>query len=211
MSDRRRSSGRRWAAGCGQAGKGELSGLAALVAAALLGWYFLSPSAPPGAGVSSADSRTVAVPEADPTVVVGDVSRGEPAEGDNARGDLARAILEELRGQGRVDVEEVFERAEVFQARNMLADAHLLYFYAARQGHPQAALTLARMYDPKTFSRQSCILEVPDVGQAYKWYQLAAQVGDDGAKRGLADLRGRVERAATRGDEDSRRLMMQWR
>ena len=30
--------------GCGQAGKGELWVLAALAAAALLGWYFLSAS-----------------------------------------------------------------------------------------------------------------------------------------------------------------------
>ena len=211
MSDRGRSSGRRWAAGCGQAGKGELWVLAALAAAALLGWYFLSPSAPPGAGVPSANSRTVAAPETEPAVVAGDVSRGEPAGGENARGDLGRAIIEELRGEGRVDLEPVFERAERFQAVGMLADAYLLHFYAARQGHPQAALALARMYDPKTFSRQSSILEAPDVGQAHKWYHLAARAGDAGAQRELADLRGRVEQAAARGDEDSRRLMMQWR
>ena len=211
MSDRGRSSGRRRAAGCGQAGKGELWVLAALAAAALLGWYFLSPSAPPGAGVPSAHSRTVAAPETEPAVVAGDVSRGEPAQGENARGDLARAIIEELRGEGKVDPEQVFERAERFQAVGMLADAYLLHFYAARQGHPQAALALARMYDPKTFSRQSSILVAPDVGQAHKWYHLAARAGDAGAKRELADLRGRVEQAAARGDEDSRRLMMQWR
>ena len=197
--------------GCGQAGKGELWVLAALAAAALLGWYFLSASEPPAAGAPSASPRAVAASETEPAVVAGDVSRGEPAAGENDRGDLARAIIEELRGEGKVDPEQVFERAERFQAVGMLADAYLLHFYAARQGHPQAALALARMYDPKTFSRQSSILEAPDVGQAHKWYHLAARAGDAGAKRELADLRGRVEQAAARGDEDSRRLMMQWR
>ena len=197
--------------GCGQAGKGELWVLAALAAAALLGWYFLSASEPPAAGAPSASPRAVAASETEPAVVAGDVSRGEPAAGENDRGDLARAIIEELRGEGKVDPEQVFERAERFQAVGMLADAYLLHFYAARQGHPQAALALARMYDPKTFSGQSSILEAPDVGQAHKWYHLAARAGDAGAKRELADLRGRVEQAAARGDEDSRRLMMQWR
>ncbi len=211
MSDRGRSSGRRRAAGCGQAGKGELWVLAALAAAALLGWYFLSASEPPAAGAPSASPRAVAASETEPAVVAGDVSRGEPAAGENDRGDLARAIIEELREEGKVDPEQVFERAERFQAVGMLADAYLLHFYAARQGHARAALALARMYDPNTFARESSILEAPDVAQAHKWYHLAARAGDPGAKRELADLRGRVERAAARGDEESRRLMMQWR
>ena len=67
--------------GCGQAGKGELWVLAALAAAALLGWYFLSASEPPAAGAPSATPRAVVASETEPAVVAGEVSRGEPAAG----------------------------------------------------------------------------------------------------------------------------------
>jgi TPR repeat protein len=143
------------------------------------------------------------------------VGAGGPASssagGENARGDLARAIIDELRSQGRVDLDQVYERAERFRSVGMLADAHLLYFFSARQGHAQSALALGRMYDPKTFSREASILEQPDATQAHKWYQVAARAGDAAAKRGLADLRARVERAAGQGDDDARRLTLQWR
>lgn len=208
MSDRGRVSRRSRTAGLGQAGKGELRALVALAALALLGWYFLSPS---DRSVTDA-STPVAVSGAQaPRGAAGGVSGSDPVGGENARGDLARAIIEELRGQGRVDLDQVYERAERFRAVGMLADAYLLYFFAARQGHAQSALALGRMYDPKTFSREASILEQPDPVQAHKWYQVAARAGDAAAKRHLADLRGRVERTAGQGDEESRRLMMQWR
>ncbi len=208
MIDRGRVFRRSRAAGSGQGGKGELRALVALAALALLGWYFLSPA-----------DRTAPDPQAPVEVSGAPGTRGaavggagpDPAGGENARGDLARAIIEELRGQGRVDLDQVYERAERFRAVGMLADAYLLYFFAARQGHAQSALALGRMYDPKTFSREASILEQPDPVQAHKWYQLAARAGDAAAKRHLADLRGRVERTAGQGDEESRRLMMQWR
>jgi TPR repeat protein len=192
----------------GQAGKGELRALVILAALALLGWYFLSPSdrSAPDAG----DSASVADAPASRAAVAGG-SRSDPVGGENARGDLARAIIEELRGQGRVDLDQVYERAERFRAVGLLADAYLLYFFAARQGYAEAALALGRMYDPKTFSREASILEQPDLVQAHKWYQVAARAGDEAAKRHLADLRGRVERTAGQGDEEARRLMMQWR
>ncbi len=209
MSDRGRVSRRGRAAGLGQSGKGELRALVALAALALLGWYFLSPSEHSGTDAQA----PAAVPgaQAPRSGAAGGASGSDPAGGENARGDLARAIIEELRGQSRIDLDQVYERAERFRAVGMLADAYLLYFFAARQGHAQAALALGRMYDPKTFSREASVLEQPDPVQAHKWYQLAARAGDAAAKRHLADLRGRVERTAAQGDEESRRLMMQWR
>lgn len=185
-----------------QAGKGEVRTLVALAVVALLGWYLLAPSGPgspePGPGVASAPGGAAGAASA-------------PAAGEDARGDLARAVIEELRGQGRVDFDEVYERAERFRAVGMLADAYLLYFYGARQGHAPSALALGRMYDPKTFSREASILQQPDEAQAHKWYQVAARAGDPSAKRHLADLRARTERAASQGDDAARRLVLQWR
>lgn len=186
-----------------EAGKGEVRTLVALAAVALLGWYLLSPSGPgsPEEGASRGAGREAAVGGA----------ASVPESGEDARGNLGRAIIEELRGQGRVSLDDVYERAERFRAVGMLADAYLLYYFAARQGHAPSSLALGRMYDPKTFSREASILEGPDAAQAHKWYQVAARGGDPAAKRQLADLRARTERAASQGDEAARRLMLQWR
>jgi len=190
-----------------QSGKGELRALVVLAIVALLGWYLLSPSErsePAPAGSPAAQGPGLG------SMGAADSSASTPA-GENARGDLARAIIEELRSQGRVDLDQVYERAERFRSVGMLADAYLLYFFGARQGHTQSALALGRMYDPKTFSREASILEEPDTTQAHKWYYAAARAGDAAAKRHLADLRARVERSAGQGEEEARRLMLQWR
>jgi TPR repeat protein len=172
--------------------------LVLLAAAALLGWYLLSPSGP---GTPDREA-----PAATPGLAPGGTGGSE-----DGRGDLARAIIEELRAKGQIDLGEVYERAERFRGAGLLADAYLLYFFAGRLGHGPSALALGRMYDPKTFTREVSILREPDVAQAHKWYDLAARAGDPAAKRHQADLRGRVERAASEGDAEAQRLTLQWR
>jgi TPR repeat protein len=191
------------------AGRGEIRTLAALAAVALVGWYLLSPSGiePPEAAAPA----PAGVQDGGPAAGAGAGAGEAGAEGESARGDLARAIIEELRGQGRIDLDQVYERAERFRSIGLQADAFLLYFFAARQGHAPSALALGRMYDPKSFTREASILEGPDAAQAHKWYLAAARAGDAAAKRHLADLRARVERSASQGEDDARRLMLQWR
>lgn len=187
-------------------GKGETRVLLGLAAVAVLGWYFLSPSDPPDrkAGSSADLDREMAAQVGGRA----DAGAGGP---DSGRGDLARAVIEDLRGQGNIDLAQVYERAERFRELGLLADAYLLHFFAARLGHAPSALALGLMYDPEKFSRQASILERADLAQAHKWYLVAANAGDAAAKRHLADLRARAEQAAARGDEEASRLVLQWR
>lgn len=127
-------------------------------------------------------------------------------------GDRARVVIAGLRADNAdANSEEVFGHAEQLQSENHLDDAYLLYRYAARQGHAQAALVLGFQADPAFYTSEISILPMPDLEQAYKWYRVAADAGNEEAVTRLQSLREQVEQSAAEGDESARRLMLQWR
>lgn len=204
-------------------GKGQIRVVLALLAVSLLLWYIVSPkeSAPPGVGQDFPTPGSSVVkkgaPRDDGVPMVADahgaIQRALPeAIGSTRGGDQARAIVAELREAGGTpDLEQVFEQAQRFQAAGSLADAYLLYFYAARQGHTSSAMILGTMYDPDYYSPDTSLARRPDLGQAHKWYQLAAKDGDPVAGEHLAHLRSTIEASAEAGDPEARRLVLQWR
>jgi len=126
-------------------------------------------------------------------------------------GDKARAIVSELRGGNTApDTGEVFAQAEQLHSEGQLDDAYLLYRFAARQGHAQAALALGTQADPAFYTAQTSVLPEPDPQQAYKWYRVAAAAGNEEAVARLQRLRERVEQSAADGNGAARRLMLQW-
>ncbi len=135
----------------------------------------------------------------------------EPAESPEERGDSARAFIGELTsGEDDVDYARAYERAGEFQAEGQLADAQLLYFFAARGGHGSAAFDLATSYDPNHHSQGSSLMDVPDPFQAYRWYRQAEEAGHEAASGRLEELRAWAERAAGNGDAEAERLLLQW-
>jgi len=129
---------------------------------------------------------------------------------DDRPGARARALIAEMRAAGDIRTDEVFAAAEQAQGAGQLADAYLLYFFAAREGHAGAALTLGGQADPATFDPATSVFEAADLNQAHKWYQLAAQNGDAEGKERLADLRQRVEQMAASGDPQAQRISLLW-
>jgi hypothetical protein len=126
-------------------------------------------------------------------------------------GDRARAIITKLRDENtEPDPGEVFAQAEQLQSESLLDDAYLLYRFAARQGHAQAALVLGSQADPAFYTSETSILPRPDPQQAYKWYRVAAAAGNEEAVARLQGLRERVEQSAADGNGPARRLMLQW-
>jgi hypothetical protein len=126
-------------------------------------------------------------------------------------GDGARTFLYELRAAGEEpDPDAVFAEAERMQDAGDLEDAYLLYRYAARHGQAQAALTLGTQADPAFHAGASSFLPEPDAGQAYRWYSVAAAANNDTAAQRLQDLHKRVQQEAVAGDEQARRLLLQW-
>ena len=126
-------------------------------------------------------------------------------------GDGARAFIYELRAGGaQPDTDVVFTEAERMQGEGNLEDAYLLYRFAARHGQAQAAMMLGTQADPAFHTAVTSYLPEPDPGQAYKWYSVAATAGNDEAVQRLRDPHKRVQQDAAAGDEQARRLLLQW-
>ncbi|HAJ92373.1 MAG TPA: hypothetical protein DCO71_07165, partial [Gammaproteobacteria bacterium] len=127
-------------------------------------------------------------------------------------GDGARAFIYALRSDGaEPDADVVFTEAERMQGEGNLEDAYLLYRFAARHGQVQAAMMLGTQADPAFHTEVTSYLPEADPGQAYKWYSVALAAGNDAAAPRLQDLHKHVQQAAMDGDEQARRLLLQWR
>jgi TPR repeat protein len=135
----------------------------------------------------------------------------EPARSEEERGDSAREVIATLKASPiDIDYAEAYARAQEFRAAGRLADAQLLYFFAARGGHGPAAFDLARMYDPNHYSSDTSLMEEPDAFQAYKWYTEAQRADYEAAGQGLAELRAWAEEAGRTGDPEAEQLLLQW-
>ena len=100
----------------------------------------------------------------------------------------ARQFIEQLRAEGQpYPLDEVFNKAADYDHEGSLADAHLLYFFAAREGHVDSMIKLGEMLDPNLFQSENSLLDQPDPLQSYKWYQKAAAQGD-------SDMSARIEK-----------------
>lgn len=173
-----------------------------------------APSSLPA--LPSAEENSEALPLPSEPVVSEELQLPPPSGGSIAAittgGDGARNLLYELRATGEEpDPEVVFAEAERMQDAGDLEDAYLLYRFAARHGQAQAALALGTQADPAFHAAATSFLPEPDAGQAYKWYSVAAAADSDTAAQRLQDLRKRVQQDAVAGDEQAKRLLLQWR
>jgi hypothetical protein len=127
-------------------------------------------------------------------------------------GDRARSFISNLRnGQEEHDLDAVFVEAERLQGEGLLVDAHLLYRFAARHGHGQAAMELGTQSDPAYFAATSPDTLKDNPEQAYKWYSIAAAAGVEEAVTRLQALQQNVELSASAGDERAQRLLLLWK
>lgn len=135
----------------------------------------------------------------------------EPAKSGEERGDTAREIIERLEADaGGPDYAEAHTRAQEFRADGRLADAQLLYFFAARGGYAPAAFDLASFNDPSHQTAPSGLVTKPDPFQAYRWYTAARDAGHENASERLEALHAWAESASQSGDTDAERLLLQW-
>ncbi len=136
-----------------------------------------------------------------------------PAGVDTDRpGEEARALIAAMRApNAEEDLDKVFRKAGESLKLGRIADAHLLYFFAARRGHAPAAFVLAGIYDPVHFDKDRSLLGRPDPVQALKWYRIAAAQGDGEAQARLRSLQSWVDAKARAGDAEALRLRLSWR
>jgi hypothetical protein len=121
----------------------------------------------------------------------------------------ARQYIEQLRAAGEpYPLSQAFEKAEKFRSEGSLADAHLLYFFAARENHLTAIMTMGEMSDPILFRAEDSLLDHADAIQAYKWYHKAAQMGQPSASGRLDELGRWASEAAATGNSEAAQLLL---
>ena len=102
----------------------------------------------------------------------------------------ARKTIETIRKAGKpYPLNEIFNKAKAYQEDGSLADAHLLHFFNAREGHLESIMQMALMSDPTQFSPNNSLLDQADAVQSYKWYQKAALTGYQPAIDSIQNLR----------------------
>lgn len=126
-------------------------------------------------------------------------------------GDAARELIARLRsGEISATPGELYADAQQYLRENLIADAHLLLFFLARDGHTPSAVALAEMYDPLHFDPRRSLMGEPDASQALKWYQVAARNRNALAQSRLKAMRTWVEEQARNGDETATSLLLSW-
>ncbi len=126
--------------------------------------------------------------------------------GDHARAEIA-GLLE--RDRSSIDQDGIYRRAEQFRADGAMADAYILYFFAARQGHGPSAFRLGTMADPEYHDAYRDVLPEPDLFQALKWYRQASAAGVGEANAPLQRLVALIRQRAADGDDEARRLLLE--
>jgi hypothetical protein len=135
----------------------------------------------------------------------GTIERSLPAP----PGMRARQYVEQLRSNGKpYPLELVYVKALSFQQEGSLADAHLLFFFAAREEHLPAMMIMGEMSDPTRFRAENSLLDNADVIQAYKWYQKAAERGHQPASERVVGLRQWALDEAEAGNPYARQLLL---
>jgi hypothetical protein len=121
----------------------------------------------------------------------------------------ARQIIETARNNGKpYPFSEIVEKARGYQQEGRLADAHLLFFFGAREGELESMMKMAVMSDPTLFRSENSLLDKADAIQAYKWYQKAALSGHQPAIDSLQKLREWALEESELGNPNARQLLL---
>jgi TPR repeat protein len=86
--------------------------------------------------------------------------------------------------------------------------AFILLEYAAEAGHSEAALIVARNFDPTSTDDSGTIIKDP--AAAYEWYQVALSGGQPEAQNHLSDLRQWLQKEAAQGSLEAREVLNNW-
>ena len=121
----------------------------------------------------------------------------------------AREYIAGLRAAGKpYPLAEVHEKARKFLQEGNLADAHLLYFFGAREDHLPSIMVMGEMSDPTLFSAENALLDRADAVQAYKWYRKAANLGQAAAADRIQELQRWASVEAANGNPEARQLLL---
>jgi len=191
----------------GQSGKNPLI-IVSLIVVGLIIFIFISTDR---GGIESepvdlAPQAVEKVQEQDEGVVEGQISRDDIMA---PPGELARDEIRQWRAQGApYPFDSIMAKASEFASNGSLADAHLLFFFAAREGHVDAMMMMAEMSDPTLFRADNNLLDRANAVQAYKWYKQALELGFEPARARLDNLRAWAEAESGYGNAEASHLLL---
>ncbi len=178
-----------------------------LIVAGLILFVFVSGERDDsGPGKIQTETKTETEPETEPEIETsGNIERSLLVP----PGMRARQYIAQLRDAGKpYPLAEVHQKAEKHMADGSLADAHLLYFFAAREDHLPSILVLGEMSDPTLFRAEDSLLDHADVIQAYKCYEKAAALGDMVAAERIGGLQQWASDASQAENPHARQLLL---
>ncbi len=120
-------------------------------------------------------------------------------------------LLEQVRAAMRkgIDPDSALAMAKSLPNQPERADAaFILLEYAAEAENGEAALEVARYFDPTYAGDSGTIVKDPEV--AYDWYKLALSQGLSEAEIHLSDLKRWVTKQAAEGSYKARELLRNW-
>ena len=121
----------------------------------------------------------------------------------------ARQYIDQLRLEGApYPFPEILAKADQYQLQGSLADAHLLYFFGAREGNLPAIMKMGEMSDPNLFLAQDSLLDHADAIQAYKWYRKAALMGHQPAADRVINLHQWAQIESRLGNTTAQQLLL---
>ena len=121
----------------------------------------------------------------------------------------AREFIDNIRQKGKpYPLEDLMAKASTYVNEGSLADAHLTFFFAAREGHVEAMMMMAEMSDPTLFQSENNLLDQADAVQAYKWYKRALESGFEPAKPRLDNLYQWATAEAKYGNAEAQHLLL---
>jgi hypothetical protein len=120
-------------------------------------------------------------------------------------------LLEQVRKAMRkgIDPQDAVALAKSLPQKPERADAvFILLEYAAEAGHAEAALIVARYFDPTSTDDSGTIIKDP--AAAYGWYKVALSGGQPEAQNHLSELRQWVQKEAAQGSSEAREVLANW-
>jgi hypothetical protein len=120
-------------------------------------------------------------------------------------------LLEQVRKAMRkgIDPQDAVVLAKSLPQKPERADAaFILLEYAGEAGHAEAALIVARYFDPTSTDDSGTIIKDP--AAAYEWYQMALSGGQPEAQNHLSELRQWVQKEAAQGSREAREVLTNW-
>ncbi len=138
----------------------------------------------------------------------GEITRSEPVVIEPPELN-ARDLIRETREKGNpYPLDELYQKALSARAANDMENAHLLFFFSAREGHLPSILMMGEMADPLLFNTANSLLDQADPIQAYKWYRIALQRNNADAQLKMDNLKQWAKTQASFGNETAQQLLL---